>query len=181
MITRGNSLREKGRNKFKFRTGYKHRKGQIWSLDFVTSIVVFMVAFIPLFFIWTYVNTQSQQQILFDQVETLTLSISDSLIRTKGFPEGWNTSNVNLMGLASEENVLNSTKVSYFFAMGNSEYNRTKAILTGGYDFFFNLTDINGTEHGTIGNKQQNRMMVPVERYCLYNERITKLELALLV
>ncbi|MCK4335830.1 MAG: hypothetical protein KAW40_03860 [Candidatus Aenigmarchaeota archaeon] len=156
-------------------------KGQVWSLDFITSVLVFLVVLIPLFFVWNYVNIQNQQQILFDEVETLTLSISDSLIRTKGLPEDWNTSDVSSIGLSSEENVLNVTKVSYFLTMGNSEYNRTRAILTGGYDFFFNLTDINGTAHGTIGNKPQDRMTIPIERYCLYNERIAKLEFAMIV
>lgn len=136
---------------------------------------------IPLFFVWSYVNTQNQQQTLFVEVETLTLSISDSLIRTKGFPEGWDIPSVTVIGLASEENILNATKVSYFLSMGSSEYNRTRTILTGGYDFFFNLTDINGTSLGAIGNKPENRMVVPVERYCLHNERITKLEFALVV
>jgi hypothetical protein len=156
-------------------------KGQVWSLDFITSIVAFLIVLIPLFFIWSYVNIQNQQQIIFDDVETSTLSISDSLIRTKGSPEGWNTTNVKIIGLASEENVLNSTKVSYFFTMGNTEYNRTRTVLTGSYDFFFNLTDINGTVHGIIGNKPVDRMTVPIERYCLYNERITKLEFVLIV
>ena len=155
--------------------------GQVWSLDFITSVLVFLVVLIPLFFVWNYVNIQNQQQILFDEVETLTLSISDSLIRTKGLPEDWNTSDVSSIGLSSEENVLNVTKVSYFLTMGNSEYNRTRAILTGGYDFFFNLTDINGTAHGTIGSKPQDRMTIPIERYCLYDERIAKLEFALIV
>ena len=87
---------------------------------------------------------------------------------------------MNVIGLASDENVLNSTKVSYLFSMGTSDYNRTKAILTSGYDFFLNLTDINGTTHGTIGSKDASRTFVPIERYCIYNERITKLEFALL-
>lgn len=181
MITDGNSLRETGQDKFRYRTQYKNRKAQVWSLDFITSVVIFLVVLIPLFFIWNYVNIQNQQQILFDEVETLTLSISDSLIRTEGFPKGWNNTSVNIIGLSLEENTLNTTKVSYFLTMGNNEYNRTRTILTGGYDFFFNLTDINGSSYGIIGSKPQDRMMVPIERYCLYNERIAKLEFALIV
>jgi len=156
-------------------------KGQIWSLDFITSIVIFLAVLIPLFFVWSYVNMQNQSQILFNEVESLTLSVSDSLIRTKGSPEGWDNASVESIGLASEENILNSTKVSSFLFMGNNEYNRTRAILTGGYEFFFNLTDINGTSIGSIGSKPGNRMYVPIERYCLHNGRIAKLEFALVV
>ncbi len=157
----------------------KRRKAQVWSLDFATSFVIFMLVLIPLFFIWSYVNTQNQQQLIFDDLENTALSVSDALVRTKGLPEDWNPSDVSVIGLASEENVLNATKVSYLLAMGSADYNMTRNILTGGYDFFFNLTDLNGTSYGTIGSKAENRMVVPLERYCLYNDRIAKLEFSL--
>jgi hypothetical protein len=157
------------------------KRGQVWSLDLITSIVIFLLVLIPLFFLWIYINSQSQQQILFDEVENLALSVSDALIRTKGLPEYWDTSTVNVIGLASEENILNATKVSYFLSMAGSDYNRTRTLLTGGYDFFFNLTDLNGTAYGTAGSKPAEKMLIPVERYCLYNERITKLEFVLVV
>ena len=157
------------------------KKAQVWSLDFITSVVIFLIVLVPLFFVWSYVNIQNQQQMLFDEVETLALSVSDSLIRTKGSPEGWDITNVRQIGLASEENVLNATKVSYFLTMGSTDYNRTRALLTYGYDFFFNLTDMNGTSLGIVGNKPENRMVVPIERYCLLNERIVKLEFAVIV
>jgi len=165
----------------KFKPGIRGKKGQIWSLDFITSVVIFLVVLMPLFFVWSYVNIQNQQQLLFDEVESLVLYVSDSLIRTKGSPEGWNTANVEIIGLASGENVLNATKVSYLLSMGNDEYNRTRTLLAGGYDFFFGLTDINGTSLGTIGNKPESRMVVPIERYCLLNGRIVKLEFAIVI
>jgi hypothetical protein len=155
------------------------KKGQVWSLDMITSIVIFLLVLIPLFFIWTYINMQNQQQIFFDEAENLALSVSDALIRTKGLPEYWDESDVNVIGLASEENVLNATKVSYLISMAGSDYNRTRTLLTGGYDFFFNLTDLNGTSYGTAGSKPMDKMLIPVERYCLYNERIVKLEFVL--
>ncbi|MCK5022955.1 MAG: hypothetical protein KAS04_02170 [Candidatus Aenigmarchaeota archaeon] len=156
------------------------KKGQVWSLDFVTSVLIFLIVLIPLFFVWNHVNAENQQQRAFEDIEGMTLSLSDSIIRTKGYPEGWNNLSVTIIGLASEENVLNSTKVNYFLTMGNSNYNITRAILTGSYDFFFELRDINGTLIGTIGSKSGDRMVVPIERYCLLNERIVKMELALM-
>ncbi len=158
----------------------KGKRGQVWSLDLITSIVIFLMVLMPLFFLWNYVNRQNDQQILFDEAENLALSVSDSLVRTRGIPEDWNTSSVNTIGLATEENVLDVAKVSYFLTMGGSEYNRTRTILTGGYDFFFNLTDLNGTNYGVVGSKPDDKTLVPVERYCLYNDRIAKLEFAII-
>jgi hypothetical protein len=169
MKERGNSLRERGGNKFKGITANK--KAQVWSMDFVASLVMFLLVLIPLLFVWNYMNIQNAEQRTFDEIETLALKVSDSLIRTKGIPENWNSSNVNVIGL---------TKVSEFIYMGNNEYTLTKNILVGTYDFFFSVTDLNGTSYGTIGSKSADKTIVPVERYCLYNERVVKMELALI-
>lgn len=181
MIAKVNSLRETSGNKLKVNTNHNNKTGQVWSLDFITSVVIFMTVLIPLFFLWSHANVQAQQQQVFDEVQTLTFSISESLVRTKGLPEGWDVSSVNQIGLASEENMLNTTKVTNFLTMGSTEYNRTKGILTGGYDFFFDLKDLNGSSHGTIGSKPPGKMVIPIQRYCLYNGRITKLEFSLVV
>jgi uncharacterized protein (UPF0333 family) len=159
----------------------KKMRGQIWSLDFAISLFVFLLVLIPIFFVWAYINTQSQQQKVLEEMEHLALSISDMLIRTKGIPEDWNETNVKVIGLADEENVLSVTKVSYFVNMGINDYNRTKAILTGGYDFFFNLSDVEGTTYALIGNKSEGRMIVPIERYCIYNEKLAKIQFALVL
>lgn len=173
----GNSAKLKG-CQFKNREPYK--KAQVWSLDFVASLVIFFMVFISVFFIWSYTNIQNMEQRTFDDMQVLALTISDSLVRTKGVPENWNSSNVNVIGLAEGENVLDPVKVSEFLSMGNNEYNLTKNILTGKYDFFFSITDLNGTLYGKIGSKPTDRTIVPVERYCLYNDRVVKVELALI-
>lgn len=157
------------------------KKAQVWSLDFIVSLMIFMAALIPLFFAWNYVNMQNQQQIMFGEAENQALQVTDALVRTRGLPEGWDQTSVNVIGLASEENVLNATKVSYLLSMGGSDYERTRAIMTGGYDFFLNITDINGTVHGTIGTKPEGSAIIPVERYCICNGRITKIEFAIVI
>ena len=177
-MTKGNSATLKEWKQIENK--HLNKKGQVWSLDFVSSLVIFFLVFVPLFFVWSYINLQNMEQKTFDDIEVLALTTSDSLIRTKGIPENWNSGNVNVIGLAEEENILNSTKVSYFLSMGNTEYNLTKNMLTGKYDFFFSITDLNGTQYGTIGSKPADRTVVPVERYCMYDERVVKIELALI-
>ncbi len=157
------------------------RKAQVWSLDFIVSVVIFLVILIPLLFTWDYINAKNREQILFDDAEGIALSVSDALLRTRGVPEGWNGASVSVLGLAERENVLNATKIAYLLSMATSDYNRTRAILSGGYDFFLNITDLNGTSLGIAGSKPEGRMVIPVERYCIYNERIAKLEFAVVV
>lgn len=152
-------------------------KAQIWSLDFAASLTVFLMVLLPLFFVWSYVNVQNRQEMELDEMERLALSISDALVRTGGSPGGWNSTDVKSIGLASSENVLDAAKVSEFLSM---DYNKTKAVLSGGRDFYFGLRDLNGTGYGSLGNKSRGEVAIPVERYCIYDERIVKMEFALL-
>jgi len=152
-------------------------KGQIWSLDFAASLTVFLMVLLPLFFVWNYVNFQNQHEATLNEMERRALSISDALIRTGGSPSDWDSANVKSIGLASSDNVLDPAKVSEMFSMN---YNKTKAMLGGEYDFYFSLTDLNGTSYGSIGNKSAGEVIVPVERYCIHNDRIVKMEFALL-
>lgn len=155
-------------------------KGQVWSLDFIVSVIVFLSVLIPLFFVWNQINLQNQQELLFEDIERMALSLSDSLVRTGGFPEDWNESTVSVIGLASGDNILDESKVSSFLSMGAANYNMTRTLLTGSYDFFFEITDINGTAIGSMGQKPDDKMIVPIERYCIYNGRIVRMELALI-
>ena len=92
-------------------------KAQAWSFDFMASVVVFFMIISVLFFVWEYTTFQNEDQMLFNDMENNALTITDTIIRTRGFPEYWNESNVQIMGLASEENVLNETKILMFVQM----------------------------------------------------------------
>ena len=150
-------------------------KAQIWSTDFVISIVIFFSVFALLIFSINNISSQNEIKRNFEDINNKISIVSESLVRTKGLPENWNSSNVILIGLASEENILNETKLNEF---NNTEYQKIKEIF--GYDFYFNLTDsLNGTiylEKGLQPPSNAN-LVVPVERYCLYRDRLVNLKL----
>jgi hypothetical protein len=82
-------------------------------------------------------------QVNFNILQNDVMVISDSLLRVPGMPEDWNRTNVRVLGLASEENVLNQTKVHNFVSM---DYNKIRALLgIPNYDFYFQLTYSNDT------------------------------------
>ena len=161
-------------------------KGQIWSADFLLSAVIFFVALAILVFTWNSTTDQIGDQTALADIENTGLFISDSLIRTPGLPADWNSTNVQVIGLVSGENVLDSTKLNQFI---NLSYSDTKELLgTGGNEFYFSLSHLNGTlvrnEYGqniTAGTYpfQNATLVIPVERYVLYNREIKKLSFAL--
>jgi len=160
-------------------------KAQIWSTDFVMSAVIFLLALGLILFAWNYTSTSISQRNELGSAENIAMMVSDALIRTPGIPENWNSSTVISPGLASRENVLDSTKVDAFI---NMSYEYTKTLLgLERYHFCFRLLDPNGSlmqnEHGqnlTIGQHPENsQLVIPVQRYVLYNGKPAKMDFIL--
>ncbi len=162
-------------------------KAQVWSFDFMASVLVFFMILAVLFFAWEYTTFQNEDQIIFNDMENSALTLADSIIRTRGFPEYWNESNVQVLGLASEENVLNETKILMFVQM---DYDSAKRILgIPAYEFYFQLLRLNGTQARANSTDlltgldptefQNSTIIVPVERYILFESRVAKLRFML--
>jgi hypothetical protein len=159
-------------------------RGQIWSMDFAVSIVIFVLVVSVVLFAWNHVTQNSMYQVSLNVLENDALAMSDTLIRVPGMPEDWNASNVRVIGLASEENVLDPAKVLQFVGM---DYNQTKRILgIGGYEFYFEVRHLNNTQMSINGTgltkgtnpsgKPGTRLVIPVERYVMLEGKIAKME-----
>ena len=159
-------------------------KAQAWSTDFVVSAVIFVLIFALVLFTWNQTLYQTQQKITLSKMQTLVSEISDSLIRTPGFPENWNQTNVEILGFAEEENVLNATKIGMFLSMDNDTIKSVLGIEN--YDFFFEILYPNGSVgkiNGTPvikGNQPVNAaVLVPVERYVMFENTPAKMRFIL--
>jgi hypothetical protein len=162
-------------------------KAQAWSFDFMASVVVFFMIMAVLFFVWEYTTFQNEDQMLFNDMQNNALTITDTIIRTRGFPEHWNESSVQVMGLASEENVLNETKILMFVQM---DYENTKRILgIPAYQFYFQILHLNNSQAQANGTDlvqgldplgfQNSTMVVPLERYILFDSKVARLRFIL--
>ena len=146
-------------------------KAQVWSLDFALSLIIFMTSL----FAVISVNAMENQEI--KDLQMKVLALSDSLIRTRGIPADWNESGVKVIGLAEDENVLNVTKVVLFINMSVNDNDRLRGLMDIGlYDFYFEVKDINGTVYAntTTPISMTSSIVVPIERYAMYDERIVK-------
>ena len=166
---------------------HKGMKAQAWSFDFMASVTVFFLVVITLFFVWEYTVYQNTEQMIFNEMENKALMTADMMIRTKGFPEQWNDSNVQLIGLADDENVLDETKMITFVGM---DYENTKMILgIPSYEYFFQVVHLNGTQAQSQGTDLilgidptglvNSSVVVPIERYVLFDHRVAKLRFML--
>ncbi len=161
--------------------------GQIWSLDFMSSVTVFFFILIVLFFTWDYATYQSTDQMIFNEMENRALTTADMIIRSRGFPEDWNESNVQVLGLAEEENILNQTKILTFVGM---DYDVTRQIFgIPSFHYHFRITNLNGSiaslqgtdlVHGVDPAGYQNStVVIPIERSVLFDSKVARLRFIL--
>ena len=155
-------------------------KAQLWSTDLVVSIVIFVLMMSVLLFAWNYSSAQAAESALLTDMESLTITVSDSLIRVRGLPDNWEGSSVEVIGLADEEYVLNKTRIYRFL---NMSYNRSRELLfPRSYEYYFEMRDlddriisVNGTSAVKGPYPSGASFVVPVERYALYNGGLAKI------
>lgn len=151
-------------------------KGQIWSIDFAASLTIFVLVLSSLFMVWNFLSVQAQEQKALEKIELLALEVSDSILRTPGIPEDWNSSNVDIIGLSYSDHIIDPSKL---INLNSTPYDQARLLMTMGYDFYLKIEDLNGTVYLEKGYIDQNRTVVPVERYANYNDRIVKVRMVL--
>ncbi len=123
------------------------KKGQLFSGDLMVATVVFMLSLSLVFVIWQTVSDDISNAEELRAMEKLTSEFSEQLIRTPGAAEDWRYFNVRITGMASDDRFINLTKAEWFIELMNGtnyDKNRYKAGI-GSYDFWVNVTDLDGS------------------------------------
>lgn len=133
------------------------KRAQISTGELLIAYFIFFIALTIAISIWSNTTEKIKYSERFYDLEETTVDIAEKLVRTEGVPSGWSKENVTVIGLANEPRILSQEKALEFLDMMNdsvfnnpctviSNYECNKHILgVGKYEFFFNLTDINGT------------------------------------
>lgn len=117
-------------------------KGQFFSIDFVLALALFSLVVLSVAFAWEDARAQALDLQAHANIYSKAEAVSDSLVRSKGFPENWNATSVQSIGLASEARVLNESKAEEMMGLSYSTAKSKLAVWE--YDFYFNLTDSSG-------------------------------------
>ena len=107
--------------------------GQIVSSDFIISIAVFLIVLVILIPIFTRMTENMNERRFFEDMQTRLIYSADALMKTKGYPDNWNYTNVSRIGLADDSGRLNVTKIRYFLNI-NPETAKN-ALGLGGFQF----------------------------------------------
>lgn len=118
-----------------------NNKGQVVILDLAIALIIFMSAMV--FIVLTYQNgiTKLDRETRYNSWVLESYGITDLLIKSEGYPQDWNASDVVVIGLASADRVLSTDKITRFTLL---EYNKTKQLLgISGNEFFLQIRDVN--------------------------------------
>ena len=117
-------------------------KGQAFSPDFIIASVIFLMIIIMLntYTSNTYEKIEGQENMIY--YENL-LSTTDTMLLYQGYPENWDSSNVEVIGLAGRPNHINKTKME---RMINDLTNEEIKKLLHIEDKSFNITIQNKTD-----------------------------------
>ncbi len=164
----------------------KMSKGQISTLDLVMAAFVFILIFLTV--MWSWNDTGLRIDRFEDRrgIYQKGLDVGEALVKTSGEPANWhslnvaNSSTVNSLGLASQDNVLDQAKIDRF---GGMEYEEVRGIL-GLSREDFNLTIYNSTGGlgdalHSFGQPSLNLTKVRVSRYASLGDDVVELRLIL--
>jgi|GEM_PF-2276637 len=161
-------------------------RGQISTLDLVVAAGIFISILLSVMWAWNSVLLKID---LFENKRRIYqkgLDVAELLVTTSGDPANWNeldvvnSNTVDVIGLVSEDNVLDQEKVNKF---GEIDYDNQREILGLSKEDFnltlYNVTDGIGDPLYSFGRYYSDITQVRISRYAYMNDEIIELRLML--
>ncbi len=114
------------------------KKAQMWFTDFVIATFIFSFMLIGYYAYTT--NISNRDSIVLGDLISDAESMSSSLLLS-GFPDDWDTTNVQSIGITNNNQRINRTKFNEFMKIG---YNRSKKLFGTTYDYILYFLNESG-------------------------------------
>ncbi len=157
----------------------KNSKGQIFTTDLIVAVTVLLFILVVSSTSFGLIQNSLNEEEFYSEMQEKALNASEVLVSTSGDPNSWellSDLNVNSLGIAKERNVLDEEKIDRLVDLNATEYETIKEILgLSKYEFYFKVTEINGSSVKEFGTFPSTENTVIVERYVLLNGAERKL------
>jgi len=130
------------------------------------SMFLFIAFVISTTLAFNQVSSQLYDHTVYSEITRTAVLLSDNLVKSSGYPAGWNSTNVLSVGLSSGINIINASKL---YEMSDIPYQTFKD-LTGifGYDALINITSVSGEELFSYGPAISGASYIfPLKRLCI--------------
>ncbi|VVB59961.1 Uncharacterised protein [uncultured archaeon] len=152
------------------------KKGQAFASDFVISAVLFIIILAISIEMWTATGLKYSKSESSDFMQKKAFSITDTLIKTQGYPLDWTRNSAKVIGVSGETpQVLNKSKLIEMKYISDSDLKNTWGI--SGYNVYMKFTNSSGNiisldgtalEYGIVPFQQKD--LVPLKRLVLIND-----------
>jgi len=117
-------------------------RAQMFSLDYIMSVVIFTMILVILLPVWGTVNQQIQDAEARKEMQMVSISVVELFSRSTGNPSNWTNESIFSIGLANSAHVVNATKV---LELRKIDYRTAKSLLgMNPYNFTLNFTNSRG-------------------------------------
>ncbi|HLC74359.1 MAG TPA: hypothetical protein VJH88_00715 [Candidatus Nanoarchaeia archaeon] len=128
------------------------RKAQLFSLESILSIVLFIIVILFLLSFWNLYSSRLSSQIHSEELQLQAAQVTDILVSSRGYPDAWEAdpASVVIPGLMLNPGSLDEQKLNQFLAL---DYETLKQLLNiERFDIAFELRDVSGNVLENRGN-----------------------------
>lgn len=142
-------------------------RGQILSIDMNISLFLFVAFVLASTMVFNHVSSQLDDYIVYSGMVRTAVILSDTLVRSPGYPANWNSTNVMSVGLAEESNIINGSNLLKLGAIPYQTFKERTGIED--YDILINITSLGGQELFTYGPTgfEESTQIFPLMRLCI--------------
>ena len=138
------------------------KKGQGIAVDFLCAALIFLLVLNATINLINSSNRSLADKTLLNELNAKTGQTLDMLVRTEGIPGNWEEKTIDetaMVGLAKRDRVLDNEKASklaeWASVYRSGDYNKVRALILTGYDYYFRITSANGTVLKETGKPSQ--------------------------
>ena len=121
----------------------KYKKAQISGLDLILALMLFFTVVTLFAVLWDTVHYNVKSSA---DADIIAIQVANRLLESPGYPQDWNATNVELIGLSSERGVVDQSKLENLFELITLDYDKVRELLgLGPYQIYINMTYTDGT------------------------------------
>lgn len=154
-----------------------HRRAQLIAIDLFFAFIIISILLVAIFLTWNQYLVRLDERVQYSNMAIKAMQLADTFVKSPGYPLEWNSSNVEVIGLAIDDRQISTEKMNNFTNMTESSIKDIMKIEN--YDFYFTLKAFDGSINITHGSNITGKQSVAIRRYVIYENKSSELLFAL--
>ena len=144
------------------------RKGQTFTADFVLSVFIFFIILGISVILWNSAQMKSEALQETRLMASRAFYITEMLLKTEGYPPGWNETDVRLLGLADSRRNIDIARLNAMMNLSEENISAVWNIEEYGFNFSINASGLYYTKGAPVDFSAD--FVFPMKRIVLVND-----------